>query len=77
MMLQDSLLLRLALSERCVGLDLCGSMEMDGGVELGSAMSKYMDQLTMGRLPEERLRLIWLRLDRLPRVRRCNNVFGI
>ena len=52
-------------------------MEMDGGVELGSAMCKYMDQLTMGRLPGERLRLTWLRLDALPRVMRCNNVFGI
>ena len=31
----------------------------------------------MGRLREERLRLTWPRLDRLPRVMRCNNVFGI
>ena len=51
------MLLEAALSERCLSLDLWGSMEMDGDVELGSAMCKYMDQLTMGWLPEERLRL--------------------
>jgi len=71
------MLLEAALSERCLSLDLWGSMEMDGDVELGSAMCKYMDQLTMGWLPEERLRLTWLRLDRLPRVRSSSNVFGI
>ena len=77
MLLQDSLLLEAALSERCVSLEVCRSVEVDGGVELGSAMCKYTDQLTMGWLPEERLRLTWLRLDRLLRVRRCNEVYGI
>ena len=57
-------------------LEACRSMEM-GGARGPSLAVKYQDLRTMGRLPEGRLRLTWLRLDALPRVTRCNNVFGI
>ena len=38
---------------------------------------RYQDLRTMGGMLGERLRLTLLRLDRLPCVMRCNNVFGI
>ena len=53
-------------------------MAMDGVRKCDSVSTElYMGLRTTGVIPEARLRLTWRRLDKLPRVTRCNVFFGI
>ena len=48
-------------------------MAMDGVRECNSVgIALYRDLRATGVIPEARLRLTWLRLDKLPHMTRCN-----